>query len=137
MIIECSDIPNELHAYFSSDMDSIKSTLTSNPFSHILCYYDKKYVVGYLLYSQMYERMEVEYIKVEETFQNQHIASSLLERLINIAIKNNVKNITLEVRESNAIAIHVYEKYGFCKEAIRQNYYASENGILMMKKIED
>lgn len=43
--------------------------------------------------------------------------------------------ITLEVRKSNSIAIHVYEKFGFKTVTIRKNYYKNnEDALLMLKE---
>lgn len=43
--------------------------------------------------------------------------------------------ITLEVRVSNKVAIHIYEKYGFKTVTIRRNYYSNnEDALLMLKE---
>lgn len=43
--------------------------------------------------------------------------------------------ITLEVRVSNKVAIHIYEKYGFKTVIIRRNYYSNnEDALLMLKE---
>ena len=43
--------------------------------------------------------------------------------------------ITLEVRKSNIVAIHIYEKYGFKTVTIRKNYYSNnEDALLMLKE---
>ncbi|MCR5461535.1 MAG: GNAT family N-acetyltransferase [bacterium] len=43
--------------------------------------------------------------------------------------------ITLEVRKSNYIAIHVYEKFGFKTITIRKNYYKNnEDALLMLRE---
>ena len=43
--------------------------------------------------------------------------------------------ITLEVRKSNVVAIHIYEKYGFKTVTIRKNYYSNnEDAYLMLKE---
>ena len=44
--------------------------------------------------------------------------------------------MTLEVRRSNYVAIHLYEQCGFLSAGIRKNYYAdSEDAVLMTRKI--
>ena len=47
-------------------------------------------------------------------------------------------HIALEVRESNAPAIAIYEKNGFESVGIRKNFYSDpkENGIVMIRRIE-
>ncbi len=43
--------------------------------------------------------------------------------------------ITLEVRKSNSIAIHIYEKYGFKTVTVRKNYYSNnEDALLMLRE---
>jgi ribosomal-protein-alanine N-acetyltransferase len=49
----------------------------------------------------------------------------------------DIKNIYLEVRISNTKAILFYEKFGFTRDAIRENYYTGEQkeDALLMSKI--
>ena len=43
--------------------------------------------------------------------------------------------ITLEVRKSNVVAIHIYEKYGFKIVTVRKNYYSNnEDALLMLRE---
>ena len=98
---------------------------------HIITYKDS-IIKGVLVYSLIYDRVEIDYIIVDEKYRNHGIATKLLNYVIE---NNNISNITLEVRESNVIAINFYEKNGFKKAAIRKNYYKNEDAILMIKKI--
>ena len=58
------------------------------------------------------------------------------ERLLREAEEENVEDITLEVRASNAPAIALYEAYGFQKEAVRKNYYSgpTEDALIYWKR---
>ena len=49
--------------------------------------------------------------------------------------KGKYRNITLEVRVSNNIAINLYKKFGFREVALRKFYYGDEDGILMEKQV--
>lgn len=106
-----------------------------NPFLKQVDYYLNGKIVGSMKYSIMYERMELEDIFVIEEYQNQKIATKLMSYLISEAINNRVVNITLEVRETNSIAIKLYKNFGFREMALRHNYYKNENGILMEKQV--
>lgn len=68
-------------------------------------------------------------------FRSQGIANQLLQEAIT---RVTDKPLTLEVRSSNEIAIHLYEKYGFEKLGMRKNYYThnnkTEDAIIMTKK---
>jgi ribosomal-protein-alanine N-acetyltransferase len=68
-------------------------------------------------------------------FQNKGYGSKLLDYLIDSATKNDIKNITLEVRKDNENAIYLYKKKGFIEKALRKNYYNGIDGVLMEKEL--
>ncbi len=105
-----------------------------SPFSHKIEYILDNKVIGYLEYSLIYDRMEIDNVFVLENYRNQGIASKMLEYIINIYERNQLINITLEVRTSNYRAINLYKKYGFKEVSIRKYYYGDEDGILMEKR---
>lgn len=107
----------------------------SNPFRKRIEYFDNDLSLGYLEYSLIYDRMEIDNIEVLEEHRNKGIGSKLMAHLISIAIEYHVVNITLEVRVSNIIARNLYKKYGFREVALRKFYYGDEDGILMEKQI--
>lgn len=109
---------------------------STREFSKRLEYIDDNKTIGYLDYSLIYDRIEIDNIYVLEEYRNKKIATLLMQYLDNIAKKENAINITLEVRESNFVAIHLYEKIGFTKVAIRKYYYGDEDAILMEKKVK-
>ena len=102
----------------------------NNPYAKFLMYEEDK-VLGYLYYSDIYERIEINQIEVDESHRNKKIGSKLLSYLID----NNKKDITLEVKETNDIAIKLYKKYGFKEVAKREKYYQGIDGILMERKV--
>ena len=49
----------------------------------------------------------------------------------------NVRNITLEVRDHNVAAIKLYEKHGFKKTILKEGYYTNgDNSLYMIKELE-
>lgn len=107
----------------------------SNPFARKIEYVLDNKTVGYLDYSLIYDRMEIDNFLVEEEYRCKGIGTKLLAHLISIAIEYHVINITLEVRCSNDIAINLYKKFGFREVALRKYYYGDEDGILMEKQV--
>ena len=108
----------------------------TNPFARKIEYVIDDKVIGYLDYSLIYDRMEIDNFFVNPLYRNKGIGSMLMEYLIGIAKSNDVLNITLEVRVSNIIAINLYKKYGFSEVAMRKYYYGDEDGILMEMKVK-
>ena len=105
--------------------------VNGNPFAKKIEYVIDNKCVGYLEYSYIYDRMEIDNILVFEDYRCNGIGSKLLNYLIDIAKDKKVDNITLEVRVSNNVARRLYKKFGFSEEAIRKYYYGDEDGILM------
>jgi len=114
---------------------SVKEDIKNNQFTNYLTYLVNGEPVAFINYYIMYERAEIININVLEEYQNQKIASKLLEYMVNECISHNVKSITLEVKETNIKAIHLYEKFDFYKVAVRRKYYQGIDGILMEKEL--
>ena len=128
MIVELTDkYKEELSKTFDIN---IEGELITNPFSHYLIYLDNDKILGYLNYYLIYDRVEIANFYVLEEYRNNGIGSKLLDCLIN---NIDYSNITLEVNETNDIAVNLYLKKGFKKVAKRDGYYNGIDGILMQK----
>ena len=112
-----------------------KEEFIQDPFLKLLTYEEENIVKGILLYSEIYDRIEINQIEVIPIYQNRHIASSLMQYLIDQAKNTKIINITLEVKCDNYKAINLYQKYNFEKQAVRKKYYNGIDGILMELKI--
>lgn len=123
------DLINDFLKHFDVSIDKI------GVYSNYLIYIDNELNKGFLAYDIIYDRIEIQYIYVNEEFRNQKIATKLIEYLYNISKENKCTNITLEVNVNNISAIKFYEKMGFSNVAIRKNYYLDEDGILMIKEV--
>jgi len=107
----------------------------SNPFKRRIEYFLDDNSIGFLEYSLIYDRMEIDNIQVNDEYRNQGIGTKLMAHLVSLAILYRVVNITLEVRVSNEIARNLYKKFGFREVALRKYYYGDEDGILMEKNV--
>ena len=87
--------------------------------------------VGYLYYSDIYDRCEINQIEVEKIHRNCGIATKLIKKLTETVDKS----ITLEVRVDNYPAISLYKKFNFVEKAIRKGYYKGIDGILMERSV--
>ena len=95
-------------------------------------------VVGYIGEYGIPDEGDITNVSVDRKCRNRHIGRKLVLELIRAAEERGIRKIFLEVRESNAPAIRLYENAGFRKTGIRRNYYTSpmENAVLMMRESE-
>ncbi len=98
----------------------------------IFVYEDQSIIKGFIEIECHYETTDLINIAVLKKYQNQGIASSLL----NYVIENiNQQNIILEVNENNIKAIKFYQRNNF-KEINRRNKYYDNlyDAIIMERK---
>lgn len=85
-----------------------------------------KRLVGYLICSRYDTVWHVMNVAVDVDHQHKRVASALLAELYT-RVRDNRARFTLEVRRSNAVAIHLYEREGFRAAGVRKRYY-QDNG---------
>ena len=90
-------------------------------------------VVGYIGMSFVLDEGYFYNVAVKADCRKNGVGSALIQTLVTHCRKNNFAFLTLEVRESNAPARSLYEKFGFIKVGERKNYYSdpTENAVLM------
>lgn len=113
--------------------EEVSTELENNPYGNYLILIEEDKITGYIYYSDIYERAEINQFEVKTTHRNCGKGNELLKHLI----EKLQKNITLEVKQTNVSAIHLYEKNGFKKVAIRKGYYNGIDGILMERTMEE
>ena len=130
MIIEVTkDNLKELNDSFFS-IKWIEEEISNNPYDKFLLLKEHEEIIGYLYYSDIYERAEINQFEINNIHRNCGKGNLLLKEFL----KRVQKDVTLEVKEDNLVAIRLYEKNGFIKKAIRKNYYKDKDGILMERK---
>lgn len=99
--------------------------------SHFLVALSDEKVTGYMGLQIFSGEGYVTNVAVLPEYRKQGIARALIEE----QLKNEMDFITLEVRESNTPAIHLYTKMGFENVGIRPNFYENpkENAVLMTR----
>ncbi|MGN0299113.1 MAG: ribosomal protein S18-alanine N-acetyltransferase [Lachnospiraceae bacterium] len=90
-------------------------------------------ICGYIGLYQILDEGNITNVAVTKFARKQGVGSQLLKALMQCALSQGVSCMTLEVRESNEPAIHLYKKFGFSVEGVRKNYYENpvENGYIM------
>ncbi|ABY91800.1 [SSU ribosomal protein S18P]-alanine acetyltransferase [Thermoanaerobacter thermohydrosulfuricus] len=101
---------------------------------YIVAEVDNK-IVGYGGFWVVVDEGHITNIAVHPEYRSKGIGSKIMEGLIDLAKKNGITAMTLEVRESNITAQHLYAKYGFRQLGRRKGYYQdnNEDAIIMWK----
>jgi ribosomal-protein-alanine acetyltransferase len=94
-------------------------------------------IIGFIIFSPISPEAHILSISVIKKIQSKGVGSLLLRSMLDQCKAMNYKKIFLEVRTSNLQAINFYQKFGFIKDAIRDNYYTdnSEDALLMSLSI--
>ena len=133
MIKEYDSYPQDAVDNFTYKLT--KKEFSTNPYLKIITYVKKDKIIGFLLYSLIYDRIEIEQFEVITKERGKGIGDKLLKYIIEKYKERDVKNITLEVKEDNIVAINLYKKYGFKNVSTREKYYDGINGLLMEKTL--
>ena len=95
-------------------------------------------IVGVCGLLQILDQGDSSNVAVKASYRRKGIGRALMGKLLKTAKKLALKELTLEVRLSNAPAIALYEGMGFAKAGVRPHFYEKpEEDALMMKWIND
>jgi [ribosomal protein S18]-alanine N-acetyltransferase len=92
-------------------------------------------MLGYVIVSKYVDAWHIMNIAVDEPFRGRGVARALLEHLFVSTESDADRGYTLEVRVSNAVAIHLYEQLGFVGTGVRRGYYTDnrEDAVIMWR----
>lgn len=94
-------------------------------------------VVGYGGIWLIVDEGHITNIAVKSKYRGLGVGNALVEGLVFLCTKLDIKGMTLEVRVSNEVAKSLYKKYGFVESGIRPKYYQDDNedALIMWKKL--
>ena len=94
-------------------------------------------IIGYAGMWTISDEAHISTIAVHADHRRRGLGSRLLSHLMEIARRQPVAKVTLEVREANHIARNLYRKFGFQETGILPRYYGDtgETGVAMSKTL--
>lgn len=89
-------------------------------------------VAGYAGMYLSFEEGNITNVAVNPLSRRKGIGEKIVRDILNRAYEKGVRDVFLEVRETNSVAIALYEKIGFKEEGIRKNFYDKprENALI-------
>lgn len=117
--------------------NSVASEL-NNPLSLWLVAEENQTVCGYVGSQTVLDETDMMNIAVHPECRRRGIAAALIVELVHQLRERGSHILRLEVRESNAPAIALYEAMGFTRLGLRKNYYRNpkENALILGKEWE-
>ena len=92
-------------------------------------------MLGYLIVARYVDAWHVMNIAVDVDHRGRGVARAMLRHLFEATLADRERGYTLEVRVSNAVAIHLYESLGFVATGMRRGYYTDnrEDALIMWR----
>ncbi len=111
--------------------------IQDNPLAIYYIYELGKEVIGYIGFRLDLEFAEMMNFCIAPFHQGEGYGSQLLTYALDELVHLGAKTITLEVRESNIKAQHVYQKLGFKQSHTRKKYYKKEDAFVYIKEVQE
>jgi [ribosomal protein S18]-alanine N-acetyltransferase len=126
---DVTDVTRIERACFSTvwPSEAFYNELSTNKLAHYFVGLLDDRIVAYGGIWVILEDSHVTTLAVVPEYRGRRFGEVLLLRLIDEAIERGAAWMTLEVRESNAVAQRLYRKYGFTTVTMRTGYYSDDN----------
>lgn len=113
--------------------ESFEKEINENKLAKYLIAKTNDKVVGYCGVWLIVDEGHITNVAVHPDFRGHSIGKALIKELIKKCAEIDIHKLTLEVRVNNAVAIHLYESFGFKGIGIRKGYYADtkEDAMIM------
>ena len=115
--------------------ETIRHDLMENGKARYYVAVDGGHIVGYMSVWVLDYEGYINNVAVIPGYRRKHIASMLLEVMLDATEAEGIVSHTLGVRKGNKAARRLYEKYDFKETAVRSHYYSDngEDAIIMWR----
>ncbi|SJZ59951.1 ribosomal protein S18-alanine N-acetyltransferase [Garciella nitratireducens] len=110
--------------------------IRSNKLARYIMILDKNRAIAYGGMWLILDEAHITNIAVHPDYRGKGIGKKLMQGLIDTAKREGIMQMSLEVRKSNTIAIHLYESFGFRVEGMRKEFYLDnhEDALIMWRR---
>ena len=107
--------------------------ILDNKNNYLFGYYKDDTLIAFIHITKSFEVLEINNIVVKKDYQKNNIGSKLIDYIIKRF--PDIKEIFLEVRSKNKIAIEFYKKNNFKCINIRKDYYENDDAYIMKRGV--
>jgi ribosomal-protein-alanine N-acetyltransferase len=150
LFIEPLSSPSDLDAVLAIEHESFTSPWTREMYLAELenvgvsfCYLardDSGVILGFCSFWRVLDELHINNLAVAPMYRRRGIGTGLLTHVLNEGAKLGAHRATLEVRRSNDVARHLYERLGFTTAGVRRAYYTNpvEDALVLWREhLED
>jgi ribosomal-protein-alanine N-acetyltransferase len=104
-----------------------------NPAAHVRGVFVNETLIGYLIAHVVMDEAHIVSFGIDINYRRKGYGRLLLNDLLRVARIENIRVITLQVRDSNEAAQYLYRSVGFRSVGVRKHYYSdnSEDAVTM------
>ncbi len=126
----CFSVPWSYNAFLAEAQNKIARYFVAK---------DNGHCIGYCGFWVAYDSGDITNVAVHPDYRKQGIGSMLVSSMMQLARKEKLISMNLEVRKSNTAAQKLYSKYGFRTVGTRKGYYSDnhEDALIMVVGLED
>lgn len=117
--------------------EAFRNELIHNFYAHYLVMQWKDEIVGYGGMWTVMDEAHITNIAIRKDFRGKKLGNRLMKEMQDTARMLGAKKMMLEVRPSNTVAQHLYQKFGFRSKGIRKGYYTDnhEDALIMVAEL--
>ncbi len=107
----------------------------TKPYSHFLVFTDDEtdsIVAGYLVAWVMFDECQILNIATGLNYRGLGLAKQMIQKVVSIVAKKEIKKVVLDVRKSNAAAIQLYQQMNFNITHVRKEFYSNGEDAYQM-----
>jgi ribosomal-protein-alanine N-acetyltransferase len=146
LFIEPLSTPSDLDAVLAIEAESFSSPWTREMYLAELenvgvsfCYLaraDSGDILGFCSFWRVLDELHINNLAVAPPYRRRGIGTGLLTHVLNEGAKLGAHRATLEVRRSNDVARHLYERLGFATAGVRRAYYTNpvEDALVLWRE---
>ena len=119
---------------FPWDKEAFRAEFTKN-YSQFLVITDDEtdsVVAGYIVFWLLFDECQILNLAVDTSHRGMGHAKRLVRQAVKMAVKADLKKVTLEVRKSNQPAIELYQGLGFTIRHVRKAFYSNGEDAYVM-----
>ena len=93
-------------------------------------------IVGFCSFWRVLDELHINNLAVLPEYRRSGIATALLRRVLEEAVRLGTRRTMLEVRRSNVPAQELYQKFGFTVSGVRSKYYTNppEDALVLWRE---